>query len=260
MKAVNFWTIVIIASGAFLFSIIMFCWTLWGQLSTDLAIDSNRFSDFGSFVGGIFGTLSFILLIFIFRETREQSFDNSFFNHLNLHDSVVRELKGKEGEIKRLNQESRNLFNNYFCDTIQDAALKSECKTYEAFPDANDYFEILYRTLHIKYKYKDELPEQFFVDNNWRIGHFLTSFVSVTELISEGKLDSNKRRFYSRAIKSRSTSDELRSVFYFVTFNGNENEKIRLSRLLKSLNFFDDLRDPLIKEGDMQTYLDIKTG
>ncbi|MEK7497815.1 MAG: putative phage abortive infection protein [Patescibacteria group bacterium] len=259
MKTFNFWTIILIASGAFIFSIIMFCWTIWGQLSTDLAIDSNKFSDFGSFIGGIFGTLSFILLIFTFRESREQSFDNSFFNHLNLHDSVVRELKSKEGEIKRLNQECGSLFKDNFCDTISDETLKSQCKDYQLMPEANDYFEILYRTLHVKYNYKNDSPGQFFIDNNWRIGHFLTSFISVIEFITNSSLDNDKRSFYSRVVKARATSDELRLVFYFVTFNKNDKERIRLITLCKTLDFFGDLRDPLIKSGDMKVYLDTKT-
>ncbi len=253
MKTTKFSIVIIIVSVLFAISVILFCWTLWGKFDSHLAINSGRFSDFGSFIGGIFGTLSFILLIITLKETKEQSFDTSFFNHLQLHDTIVQQLKSSEKEISTLNIEYTNLFSNNLCSTINDTTLQPECNTYSSFSH-DGYFEAMYAMLHVRYKYLQESPWTFFKDNNWRIGHFLNSFTSVVELISEGNFTDKKRGFYVRLVNARATSDEVRLLFYFVTFNGNPNEKIRLINLFKSLKFFDNLRDGLIKQGDMELF------
>jgi hypothetical protein len=234
-------------------SALLFCWQLWGQITMKLPIDAIRFSNFGSFVGGIFGALSFILLIFIYMKSHEQSVDNSFFNLLQVHDSVVRELRSNKNEIDRLNKESKNLFESNLCESLQ-SDLRDECLSYRSMPDANDYFEILYRILHIRYKYKNEDPWKFFIDYNWRIGHYLKSFISIIEFIEKSKADNDKKLFYSRILKSRLTSDELRLIFYFIIYNKDENDKYRIAKMFKSFRLFKDFSDTLIKEGDMAIF------
>ena len=161
MKTLGFWTVITIASVLFAFSIIMFCWTLWGQLfSLDLPIDSNRFSNFGSFVGGIFGTLSFVLLFFTLKEARNQSFENSFSNYLQLHDSLVQQLNSNEKVISTLNDEYKELFEDNPCERITDPKLKAECNHY-AKETHDGYFEALYAMLHVRYKYKNDNPWSF---------------------------------------------------------------------------------------------------
>jgi hypothetical protein len=238
----------------FLFiSAILFCWQLWGQINIELPIDAIRFSNFGSFVGGTFGALSFILLILIYRKSHEQSVDNSFFNLLQVQDSVVRELKSNKNQIDRLNKESIDLFEPNLCETVQ-SHLRNECLSYRNMPDANDYFEILYRILHIRYKYKNEDPWRFFKDYNWRIGHYLKSFVSIIEFIEKSKVDNDKKFFYTRILKSRLTIDELRLIFYFIIFNTDDNEKNRIAKMFKSLRIFVDFSETLIKDGDMEIF------
>jgi hypothetical protein len=258
MKSLGFWTVITIASIAFAISILMFCWTLWGQLFRfELPIDSNRFSDFGTFIGGIFGTLSFILLYFTLRETKNQSAENSFFNYLQLHDSLAHQLNSNEKVVSTLNGEYKELFDGDLCNRV-DPSLKKECSDF-AKKSHDGFFEALYAMLHVRYKYKGENPWLFFAANNWRMGHFIDSFVSVIELINENDLDKSKKNLYTRVFKSRSTSDELRLLFYFVAFNDDESKKVRLARLFKSVNFFDVMRDGLIKDGDMQVFKSIKT-
>lgn len=253
MKSTKFLIAIVIASAILIISVILFSWNLWEKFDSDLTIDSGRFSDFGSFIGGIFGTLSFILLIITLKEAREQSFDTSFFNHLQLHDTIVQQLKSSEREISTLNSEYKALFKNNLCGTITDKILQTECNSFSSLSH-DGYFEALYAILHVRYKYRNENPWTFFKDNNWRIGHFLNSFTSVVELISKGNLTDKKRDFYVRLINARATSDEVRLVFYFVTFNDNLTEKVRLIKLFKSLNFFNSLRDSLIKPEDLQLF------
>jgi hypothetical protein len=163
------------------------------------------------------------MLILTYDETKKQSFDNAFFNFLGVHESVVRGLKSNESDVKKLNEFTRTLFNHNFCDTLDDK-LKTECKLYEEKTKkepANDFFEILYRILHIQHKYKTKGDnkgiEKYFKDYKWRIGHFLRSYVSLVELIDKnGHLTAKKKEFYSDILKSRSSSDETRLVFYYI--------------------------------------------
>lgn len=251
MKAIKFWTIIIIALVLVVISVVLFGWSLWGQLNSSKPIDADRFADFGSFIGGIFGSISFILLVITLKETKDQSFDTTFFNHLQLHDSVVRELKGDRQQIATLNEEYQDLFKGGFCDTLSDE-LREECRHYSTLPQ-DGFFEVLYAILHVHYKYGGQNLGRFFQKYQWRVGHFLDSFVSVVEMISESQLNERRRHFYGRILRSRSTSDELRLAFYFITSYPDPTERDRLVKLFRSVNVFGRLRDVLIKPEDNET-------
>jgi hypothetical protein len=221
-------------------------------------IDALRFAHFGEFVAGIAGFVNFLLLIYVYSESKAQSFQSSFFNHLNVLTSIVKELVSKEGDIKALNVYSRNLFSSFSCEDLSEE-LQVECEDYRLMKPANGYFEILYRILHIRYKYIEEPPGYFFRDENWRIGHYFKTFVSVVETIRENHgLDTDRIEFYVRVLKSRSTSDELRLILYYI-ISRSEEEQIRLAKLFNFgiFDFFDDMEDGLIKPGDMDLYKEI---
>ncbi|MBT1708736.1 hypothetical protein KK062_10900 [Fulvivirgaceae bacterium PWU5] len=219
-------------------------------------IDSQKFSDFGSFVGGIFGTLSFIWLIFTLREAKTQSFDNSFYNHLAVHESVVRDLLVKGQHIKIINDEITTRLDKIPPESLTEE-VRSEYHNYKNKPDANDYFEALYRMLHIQYKYENRTPDKYFKDYTWQIGHFLRSFTSVAELVFEATFSEEKKSFYSRVIKSRATDDELRLIFYFVIFNSNLQERSKLLRMSRALHLFENIKDSLIKSDDWKKYIEM---
>ena len=203
--------------------ILFFIWVFsYGQPLYDFgsSINADRFSDFGSFISGLLSVFVLYLLILTYDESKKQSFDNTFFNFLEVHESVVRGLKSNEHDMEQLNKTSKELFENKLCDTLDDS-LKSECKSYEEKEQANDFFEILYRILHIQHKYKTKGDnagvEKFFKDYKWRIGHFLRSYISLVELIHKnGHLNKEKKIFYADILKGRSSSDETRLVFYYI--------------------------------------------
>lgn len=243
MKKVTLQKILIINLILFVLVGLLFCWQLWGQLHTDKPIDSNRFANFGSFIAGIFGFINFILLLYSFRETKDQSFNNFFFNVLQIHDSVVKDLKLNGNEIAKLNSELTDEF--YMCENLADKSLREECISYREKQKANDYFELLYRILHIRYKYKGETFQKYFTDEYWRIGHYLRSFISIIEILNESSLDESKKSYYIRVIQSRSSSDEIRLIFYYLLSNNNERH-IKLAKIFNSFNFFDIIKGTLI--------------
>ena len=257
MKTLDFWTIVVISFGLFILSIVMYSWPPLGQvISPNSPIDVDKFSSFGSFVGGLFGTLSFILLIFTLKESKNQSFESSLLNFVQLHDSLVQQLNSNDNIISTLEKKYNELFIDNLCEKC-DSVLKEECTNYKLFSH-DGYFECLYRILHVRYKYKDQDPSLFFKDYNSKVGHFIESFISMIDLIYEAKLDRQKKYLYSNIIKARSTSDEIRLIFYFVTFNTDDKVKLRLVKRFKYLKFFDVLRDGLIKNGDKEIFERIK--
>ena len=232
---------------------ILFSWKLWDQFRTSLPIDASRFSHFGDFVAGIAGFVNFLLLIYVYRETKGQSFQSSFFNHLQVLNSITSELKSNSSEILALNRYAVGLFNEVNHEEISKNNLTGEYDAYRKMPAANGYFEILYRILHIRYKYKIEPIDNFFKDENWRIGHYFRTFISVVETIKENHdLETEKLRFYIRVLKSRSTSDELRLILYYI-ISRRESEKIKLAKLF-NFDFFDEMDDGLIRPGDMDLY------
>src|SRR5438477_70346 len=174
-------TAALLIIGFLIISALLF-WKGQGGLIFSSSIDAQRFNQFGSFVAGVLSAFTLILLVYTLYETRIQTFDNSFYNHLYIHDSLTLALRNREKDVEKINIENlKELFKDDFCNSLQDETLKNECKIYEQMTGANDYFELLYRILHVRYKYKNEL-EQFFIDYYWRIGHFLRSFISIVEL------------------------------------------------------------------------------
>lgn len=250
MKVLRLRTIIFISVTLFVISCILFLWQLWGNLSANKPIDSGIFSDFGSFISGIFGFINFILLLYVFKESKEQSYDTFFFNHLQIHDSVTRDLKSKIGDILILNNDAKELFNNSLCENLTANDLKNQCISYRNMPDSTDYFETLYRILHIRYKYRNDTLKMFFDAYSWRIGHFLRSFISVVELIDEAIVDSKKKNSYIRVLQSRSSSDEVRLLFYYIISTGNK----QIALLFNSFDFFSIITDPLIKPDDRTLY------
>jgi hypothetical protein len=173
MKTFSLWTIVGISLGLLIVTVVMYCWPHLGQvIDLDSTIDINRFSSFGSFIGGLFGTLSFILLIFTLRESKNQSFENSLINFIQLHDSLVQQLNSNEKIMSALEVDYKKLFEANLCDKLADQVLKEECNKYKSFTH-DTYFECLYRILHVRYKYMSQQPSQFFTDYNSKVGHFI---------------------------------------------------------------------------------------
>jgi hypothetical protein len=237
-------TLLIVIFGGLIIFLLLFSYKV--SFHFGWPIDAGRFSDFGTFLAGIFGVVNFALLVLVYRETSEQSINNNFFSQLKLHDSLVRELKSKESEIVSLNSYARGLFNSQLCENITDGVIKEECFAYKRMPDANGYFEVLYKILHLRYRYKKEKPGSFIKDEYWRIGHFFRSFVSIVEFVKENKaLDENKRKFFTGILKARSTSDEIRLVFYYVISRDIKKNIANLFHF-ETFDFFDDLEDPVI--------------
>ena len=246
MRPSIFKIVITISVVFFLLSCILFSWQLMGGLTPKRAIYSGRFADFGDFIAGIFGAINFILLLYAFQETKKQSYDTFFFNSLQIHDSIVKDLKSNKGDLSTLNNEGKAHFDNYLCENLGDDGLKTECINYRNMPASSDYFETLYQILHIRYKYKNEPLQHFFNDYNWRIGHYLRSLLSLVELIDETITDNAKKRAYIRVLQSRSSNDEIRLLFYFILSSGNS----KIAGLFRSCNFFGVVANTFILSGD----------
>lgn len=190
-------------------------------------IDGNRFSQFGSFVAGIFGFVNFVILMYSYKEAKSQSLSNVIFSTFQIHDNITKDLKSNGNQITKLNEEYERLFHNYLCRDVVKKEFCDECYSYEKLERGTDYFEILYRILHVKYKYKEVTLENFFTEQNWRIGHYLRSVLSIIEILHESDIDFSKKAFYARILHARLSLDEMRIVFYYLIRSESfENNKI----------------------------------
>lgn len=215
--------IIFIAIGVLvLFFIYVFSYerTIW---NFGVSVDANLLSDFGSFISGILSVFVLYMLVQTYDESTKQSFDNTFFNLLGIHESMIQGLRSRESVVTKLNESSKSMFEANLCDTL-DESLKGECNLYKnkvKEEPAHDFFEILYRILHIQHKYKTkgdfEGVEKYFKDYKWYVGHFFRSYISLVELIDNNRhLTEEKKAFYSDILKSISSSDETRLVFYYI--------------------------------------------
>jgi Putative phage abortive infection protein len=255
MKPSIFKTLLIISSAFFTVTVVLFCWKLGKRFDTNFPIDSSRFSEFGGFIGGIFGFINFILLIYVFKDSRDQSFNTFFFNALQVHDSVVAQLQTNRDSILALNVDYKKSFGDSLCKNLTDGDLRNECNSYQTMDDGTDYFETLYAILHVRYKYKNESLEMFFKDYHWRIGHYLRSFVALLELIDESKFADTNRMFSARMFQARCSSDEIRLVTYYI-MSRNEPERIKLAKLFFKLGFYSAIEDPFIKDFNDRKYFE----
>ena len=250
----NLKTIISIALILFALTAIMFCYQITNIFDSNSPIDSNRFSHFGSFISGFFGFINFILLVFSLRESKLQTFESAFFSQLQIHDGIAKDLKSNHLILSSINDSDYfKLFKDYMCENIRDEELRKECVSYRELPSANDTFEALYRKLHIRYKYKNDSLGDIFKDEKWRIGHFLRSFISLVEFIQTNNVaDIKRKKMYANILQSRSSSDEIRIIFYYLISSPNEN--MRTLELFKSLDFFKGHLDSLVFPSDWEKY------
>jgi hypothetical protein len=243
MNKLRFRTVLIISIILFGISFILFIWKIPGLFNFKNSIDSTRFSNFGSFIAGIFGFVNFLLLIYLFKENKEQSVDNTFFNLLKTYDSTINDLRNNSNAVVELNVECSNLLNNA-CDRLT-GDLQNECHSYQGKSRSSDFYDILYRLLHVRYKYLDENISVFFDSHGWRVNHFLGSFTSLIDYIETNGVNESRKKFYAGVIQSRLAVDELRLVFYYII-----SQEPRLALPFNSLGFYPKVKRFLVKDSE----------
>lgn len=267
MKNSRFW--IAIGSSLFVFvgSAILFSWEMRRTMTFSYPIDADRFADFGGFIGGILGFVNFILLLYMFKDGRDQADNSFFFSSLQIHDALVSQLRSNNEALKVINSEISLLFvAGTLCQTVEARGLGEECRVYQKKDPPTEYFEAMYRMLHISYKYKNQKLERFYRDHNWRMGHYFRSFLALMELIDNSGLSEPKKEIHARLLQARSSSDELRLVLYYIlsfdhqknTDQGTDQATVQAAvhaERFSRLQFYSAITDPLIDDdNDRQAF------
>ena len=125
-----------------------------------------------------------------------------------------------------------------------------------------DFFEQIYRILHLKYRCaQNELRSlqavsNFFKSYEWLIGHYLKNFLSIVMEIHRRKgLSFDEKLFYIDKLKCQSTYDEVRLIFYYVISLMEEaDEKIEVLKMFDQYRFFEGIKKLLVYPEDWPDY------
>ena len=170
-------------------------------------------------------------------------FRQNFYDHFNNHRNIVNDLKGQISDVMRRDSD----------------LLAKSCN--QNYSDATNFFELLYRILHLEYKCQSNSRDfsrvnYFFSKWTWRIGNYLASYIYLIKFIHEKCYSENDRSKYIAILLTSSTNDELRLMFYYVV-SRNSAEKDELINLCREFNFFDALKNPslpLIYQEDWEEF------
>jgi hypothetical protein len=221
-------------------------------------INAERFAHFAAFVSAVFGMVTVIFLYFTFKQTRKSnqsafetlnetkknSIDSTFFNLLRSHQSIVEHLH------QRITTELRMNYSH----------LDNELGGIFGARDDKDFFELLYRTLHLKYRRNsDEIDRgrigAFFNENDWVMGHYFRSLIHSVLWIDSNKLLSlPEKAQYIVFLRSNLSLDELRLTFYYVISRDNVLQR-QFSKLFNKYAIFDPVQNQLIQQKDKTDWL-----
>jgi hypothetical protein len=138
-------------------------------------------------------------------------------------------------------------------------SLAEECG--ERYSEAKGFFELLYRILHLRHRGKYGIRDfknvrQFFYDNDWKIGHYLNSFISIVRLVDDELAQTEIGKKYVAILQNSTNNDELRLLYYYV-ISREKPEKRELILLFSNYGFFKPLERsslPLIYPEDLAEY------
>jgi hypothetical protein len=137
--------------------------------------------------------------------------------------------------------------------------LAKECG--ERYSEAKGFFELLYRILHLRHKGKYGIRDfknvrHFFYDYDWKIGHYLNSFISIVKLVDDNLAQTENGKNYVGILQNSTNNDELRLVYYYL-ISREKPEKGELISLFSKYSFFKNLERsslPLIYPEDLAEY------
>lgn len=134
------------------------------------SVDLEKFSQYGTFVSALIGSITLILVVYAYSATKEQirltqkqSFDSIYFNFIESHRSIIDRMQA--GKANVFKQECENV-NDKILKTLQQEVtaevggeyrtqllnLRSETEEYLKNIDGKDAFDILYFILDKEYK------------------------------------------------------------------------------------------------------------
>jgi hypothetical protein len=223
-------------------------------------INSSKFGDFGSFISGAVGALWTLVSVILFYITlrlqrkelalqrdeleltrnelqgqknqmvlqnqtlRHQQFENTFFQLLNIHTSIVNSLDLRKAEEKSsVISEGRDCFNIFY--TRLEHYIKTKGKRLTIDPKKSDITD----TIDSYYI--------FYEKNQNNLGHYFRNLYHIIKFVDNSEIE--KKKTFTNFVRAQLSSHELALLFYnCLSENGEEKFKPLLEKyaLLKNMN------------------------
>ena len=225
-----FWIVIILSTIAL---IAVYTWRLW---KLPFASSPEAFGLFGDYVGGVLGAftglVSVVFLFFTYKkqieifqeqksQTELQQFENTFFNLLEIFDTLRQRLNNKEEKTEGL------VFIHSIRALIEDD-INSVCNEADAFDTLN--------ALETRSRIEDIYKTAFIAESD-QLGHYFRSLYHLLKYINEQCPKDKKKRYFD-LVQAQMNTDEL----YLTCINGISNYgRKKLHPLLNNSSFLENL-------------------
>ena len=199
-------------------SFFVFATNRWSTFDTSLPIDTEKWGQFGDFVGGTLGIIlsliSVVLIAWTFQTQNKiaetQRFNDLFFELLHLYRSQVHEMSSKYVDIQMGKNDSG--------DTVKRIKSIVECND-------KDFFEVEKGKIQQKYTSKknydvniknaSQIYQLFYADNIDKMSAYYRTLYRIYDLLDNSKLDEQHIKEYLKIVRAQLTESEL----FFIRYN-----------------------------------------
>jgi len=266
--------LIFIGLSIIIFAIISFLW-LSGSLTSNAPIDSEKFGQFGDFIGGIVGAiwaLAGVLLFYVaLNEQREDFKTNQKALELQIKalNQQVSEFKLQREELKSsrkiYEQQSKTLklqqFESNFYSLLNIySSIKDKLNNIN---ERNDFFKFIYDEILIKYvvevnivEHNNEMISSYtktFNKYRGHLSHYFKAFYRIIKIIDTSQvLEAHEKVMYSKILRSQLTDFEQLVLFY----NSQSSYGLKARPLILKYNLLKHV--PLFQKPEFEYYLDIQ--
>jgi hypothetical protein len=274
-------TLFILLSVAMLFAIILFSINI---ISYEPADNGGGLGAFGDFLGGVLNPIltfltffGLIITIVIQRKElhlarvefeksanaltdqskslKQQNVENTFFNLIELHNNICKELTLAHLIDNRMDKhhgalaEEHSDFTNTLAKGREVFTIIKEKFDEDGFPTSDD----------MKNKY-----DEFQKSRNNIVSHYFRNLYQILKFVDESNIDNSNKKKYIRIIRSQLSTDEL-TILYFnclspLVDNGQFLELVRKHAILEHINFTCDReRNIPVSLQDIEKYVGVGT-
>lgn len=268
-------SLTMIISGFFLIilSIILFLW-FDIDFKTTLPINSQKFSQFGDFIGGVVGSIWALagVLLFYIALTEQRSDIKTNQEALRSQIEVLNQ-QVKEFELQRKELESSRKVYEDQSRTLKTQQFESNfyslLNVYSTIKDklnnldqSKDFFKVLFDKLNINYdpKVSIEIHHEnminryilLFNENRGHLSHYFKCFYRIIKIIDSSSFDIKEKVFYAKILRSQLTDFEQLILYY----NSHSIYGIKARPLILKYNMLK--HTPIFSKPEFQYYLDIQ--
>ncbi|MFI5219862.1 MAG: hypothetical protein ACHQNT_10270 [Bacteroidia bacterium] len=188
---------------------------------------TNSWGNFGSYIGGVLGTLlsfvSILLILYSIREQKEssykQQFESSFFNLVELHKNTIHNIEEKKGDLfLKSMPKSEETLKSY---NLLKAMMIAENTKMDAYWYIQAYSGNMSSGL---YGYNYRALNNHFIQTRDFLNILINNISDILEFINNSNLLIQEKEFYRRILKNNLSDGEK---FFFILFFKQIDNKLK---------------------------------